>query len=83
MFSDFQFSPAGSVLGRFLVISTALAALIVTGCGSAAAPAVPKPVLSIASTHVGSFSQAQQADTYTVTVSNSSTAGTGPTTANT
>jgi uncharacterized repeat protein (TIGR01451 family) len=81
MFSDSQSSPS-SVPCRILAISAVIAALIAAGCGSAA-PAVPAPVLSIVSSHVGSFSQGQQAATYTVTVNNSSAAGTGATNATT
>jgi uncharacterized repeat protein (TIGR01451 family) len=72
-----------SVLCWSFFISSVMAVFISTGCGSAAAPAVPAPVLSIVSSHVGSFSQGQQAGTYTVTVSNASAIGTGPTTATT
>src|SRR5258708_3415790 len=57
----------------------------VTGGGSAGASAddstavVPAPVLNIAKTHTGNFTQGQVGATYTVTVSNAGNAGTSGT----
>jgi uncharacterized repeat protein (TIGR01451 family) len=59
-------------------------AVSVSGGGSATANAsdsttILTPVLSISKIHTGNFAQGQNGATYTVTVSNSSVAGTGPT----
>ncbi len=57
-----------------------LAALFVSGCSSKkAASTTTAPVLGVASTHSGSFTQSQQGATYTVTVSNSGTSATSAT----
>jgi uncharacterized repeat protein (TIGR01451 family) len=77
MFSDFR-SSRRSVLCPILGIFAVIASLFAAGCTSSKS-ATPVPVLSIASTHTGGFSQGQQAATYLVTVSNSSAAGTAAT----